>query len=85
MRKLIVTTFVTLDGVMQAPGGPEEDHDRRFYSWRMVVQLLGRHDGARSWAELMAKPSELLLGRKTFEIFAAHWPIHIKMTRLPTN
>ena len=76
MRKLIVSTFITLDGVMQAPGGPEEDPTGGFtyggwsfnYWDDMMEQVMG---------EFMAKPSELLLGRKTYEIFAAHWP-HIK-------
>ena len=73
MRKLIVSTFVTLDGVMQAPVGPEEDPTGGFtyggwtvnYWDDMMGQVMG---------ESMAKPSELLLGRKTYEIFAAHWP-----------
>ena len=73
MRKLIVNTFVTLDGVMQAPGGPEEDPDGGFTSggWSvnywddMMSQIMG---------ESMAKPFDLLLGRKTYEIFAAYWP-----------
>jgi dihydrofolate reductase len=73
MRKLIVNTFVTLDGVMQAPGGPEEDSDGGFTSggWSvnywddMMSQIMG---------ESMAKPFDLLLGRKTYEIFASYWP-----------
>jgi dihydrofolate reductase len=73
MRKLIVSTFVTLDGVMQAPGGPEEDTTGGFtyggwtvnYWDDMMGQVMG---------EYMAKPFDLLLGRKTYEIFAAHWP-----------
>jgi len=73
MRKLIVSTFVTLDGVMQAPGGPEEDPTGSFtyggwtvnYWDDMMGQVMG---------ESMAKPFELLLGRKTYEIFAAYWP-----------
>jgi len=73
MRKLIVSTFVTLDGVMQAPGGPEEDPTDSFtyggwtvnYWDDMMGQVMG---------ESMAKPFELLLGRKTYEIFAAYWP-----------
>lgn len=73
MRKLIVSTFVTLDGVMQAPGGPEEDPTDGFtyggWSFNYWDDMMGQVMG-----EFMAKPSELLLGRKTYEIFAAHWP-----------
>ncbi len=73
MRKLIVSTFVTLDGVMQAPGGPEEDPTGGFTYGGWTVNywddLMGQVMG-----EYMAKPFELLLGRKTYEIFAAHWP-----------
>jgi dihydrofolate reductase len=73
MRKLIVNTFVTLDGVMQAPGGPEEDPTGNFkfggWSFNYWDEIMGNFMG-----EFMAKPFELLLGRKTYEIFAAHWP-----------
>ncbi len=76
MRKLIVTTFITLDGVMQAPGGPEEDPTGGFtrggWSVNYWDDIMGQVMG-----EFMARPSELLLGRKTYEIFATHWP-HIK-------
>ncbi|OGN90053.1 MAG: hypothetical protein A2Y88_00630 [Chloroflexi bacterium RBG_13_48_10] len=73
MRKLIVNTFVTLDGIMQAPGGPPEDPTGGFtyggwsvnYWDDVMNQIMG---------EFMGKPSELLLGRKTYEIFASHWP-----------
>ncbi len=73
MRKLIVSTFVTLDGVMQAPGGPEEDPTGGFayggWSFNYWDDMMGQIMG-----EYMAKPFELLLGRKTYEIFAAYWP-----------
>jgi dihydrofolate reductase len=73
MRKLIVNTFMTLDGVMQAPGGPEEDPTGGFtyggWSFNYWDDMMGQVMG-----ESMAKPFELLLGRKTYEIFAAHWP-----------
>ncbi len=73
MRKLIVNTFMTLDGVMQAPGGPPEDpaDGFTFGGWSVTYwdDIMGQIMG-----EFMAKPSELLLGRKTYEIFAAHWP-----------
>src|SRR6266540_247851 len=73
MRKLVVNTFTTLDGVMQAPGGPEEDPTGRFehggWSAGYWDEVMGQWMG-----EFMGKPFDLLLGRKTYEIFAAHWP-----------
>lgn len=76
MRKLTINTFKTLDGVMQAPGGPEEDTDGGFkyggWSFHYWDELMGK-----IMDERMSKPFELLLGRRTYEIFAAHWP-HIK-------
>lgn len=73
MRKLVVNTFMTLDGVMQAPGGPEEDPTDDFnyggWSFHYWDERMGK-----IMDEFMAKPFELLLGRKTYEIFAAHWP-----------
>jgi dihydrofolate reductase len=72
MRRLIVTTFLTLDGVMQAPGGPEEDDDGfAFGGWSVNYwdELMSQTMGA-----FMGKPFDLLLGRKTYDIFAAYWP-----------
>jgi dihydrofolate reductase len=73
MRKLSVNTFLTLDGVMQAPGGPEEDPTGGFthggWSFNYWDDLMGQVMG-----ESMSRPFDLLLGRKTYEIFAAHWP-----------
>src|SRR5688572_6177973 len=73
MRKLIVNTFVSLDGVMQAPGGPEEDPSDGFehggWSFGYWDEQMGETMG-----EFMGKPFDLVLGRKTYEIFAAHWP-----------
>jgi dihydrofolate reductase len=73
MRKLVVNTFVTLDGVMQAPGGPEEDTTGGFehggWSFGYWDAAMGEWMG-----ETMGKPFALLLGRKTYEIFAAYWP-----------
>lgn len=73
MRKLIVLTFVTLDGVMQAPGGPEEDTSGGFKYGGWVA---GYWDDTLNnlMGEQMAEPFDLLLGRKTYEIFAAYWP-----------
>jgi len=73
MRKLMVNSFVTLDGVMQAPGGPEEDTTGNFkhggWSFHYWDEMMGK-----TMDETMSKPFDLLLGRKTYEIFAAHWP-----------
>jgi dihydrofolate reductase len=76
MRKILITTFVTLDGVMQAPGGPEEDPTGDFkyggWSFHYWDDSMGT-----VMDEFISKPFELLLGRKTYDIFAAHWP-HVK-------
>lgn len=80
MRKIIVLSFITLDGVMQAPGGPEEDSSSGFKYGGWVAPYFAEADEAAG--ELMAKqmkPADLLLGRKTFEIFAAYWPEHADM------
>ena len=73
MRELIVNTFATLDGVMQAPGGPEEDPSGGFdhggWSFGYWDELMQGVMG-----ESMSKPFDLVLGRKTYEIFAAFWP-----------
>jgi len=75
MRELIVNTFVTLDGVMQAPGGPEEDSEGSFdhggWSFGYWDEQMQSKMG-----ELMGKPFDLVLGRKTYEIFASYWPDH---------
>jgi dihydrofolate reductase len=75
MRKIIVLTFVTLDGVMQAPGGPQEDTDGSFEYGGWVVSHFDERLGA-IMDEQMTKPRDLLLGRKTYEIFASYWPAH---------
>lgn len=74
MRKIIVLSFITLDGVMQAPGGPEEDRSGGFkyggwlapYGDEVFAKIL----------EKQMKPADILLGRKTFDIFEAYWPKH---------
>jgi dihydrofolate reductase len=73
MRTLAVSTFLTLDGVMQAPGGPEEDPSGGFAHGGWSVPYWDDAMGARM-GELMGRPFDLLLGRRTYEIFAAHWP-----------
>jgi dihydrofolate reductase len=73
VRQLITTTFITLDGVVQAPGGPGEDPTGGFrhegwsvgYWDEQMQQVMG---------ETMAEPFDLVLGRRTYEIFAAFWP-----------
>jgi dihydrofolate reductase len=73
MRRILVNTFLSLDGVMQAPGGPGEDPSGGFelegWSVNYWDDLMGQQMG-----ETMRTPFDLLLGRKTYEIFAAHWP-----------
>jgi dihydrofolate reductase len=73
VRKLKVTTFVTLDGVMQAPGGPDEDRSGGFEHGGWSA---GYWDDqmAQVMTEFMGRPFDLLLGRKTYEIFAGYWP-----------
>lgn len=73
MRKLVLNTFVTLDGVMQAPGGPDEDREGGFRYGGWSVKLWDESMGETivAWTR---RAGALLLGRKTYEIFAAHWP-----------
>ena len=73
MRKLIVQTFVTLDGVMQAPGGPGEDDSGGFAYGGWSVNYWDEQMG-QFMAEATSKPFALVLGRRTYDIMAAHWP-----------
>ena len=75
MRKIIVLTFLTLDGVMQAPGGPTEDTSGNFTYGGWTVPYFDEFLGG-VMTEQMGEPFDLLLGRKTFEIFASYWPHH---------
>ena len=80
MRKIIVLSFITLDGVMQAPGGPKEDTSGGFKYGGWTAPYFNEADEATG--EMMAKQmksADLLLGRKTFEIFASYWPEHADM------
>jgi len=84
MRKLFVTTFVTLDGVMQAPGGPEEDPSGQFSHggwsfgyWDKVTDDV--------MTETMGRPFDLLLGHRTYDIFAGYWPTAEQETAGPLN
>lgn len=80
MRKIIVLSFITLDGVMQAPGGPEEDESGNFKYGGWTAPYFTEADEAAG--EMMAKQmksADLLLGRKTYDIFAGYWPEHADM------
>lgn len=83
MRKLIVLTFITLDGIMQGPGGPEEDQTGGFTSGGWTVPYFDDFLG-KTMGEQMSKSFDLLLGRKTFEIFASYWP-HYEGEKNPIN
>jgi dihydrofolate reductase len=73
MRKIIVVTFMSMDGVLQAPGGPQEDPSGQFKwgGWTFHFQDEQTGDKMR---QIMSRPFDLLLGRRTFEIFSAYWP-----------
>ena len=73
MRRLIVSTFLTLDGVMQAPGGPGEDDSGGFAHGGWSVNFWDEPMG-RIMGEAMSVPFDLVLGRRTYDIFAAYWP-----------
>jgi dihydrofolate reductase len=73
MRKLIVQTFLTLDGVMQAPGGPEEDDEGGFTQGGWSVNYWDDQMG-EVMTEATSRPFAMVLGRKTYDILAAYWP-----------
>jgi dihydrofolate reductase len=75
VRKIIVLSFISLDGVMQAPGGPEEDSSGGFKYGGWTAPYFDEYLGKVMDGQ-MADPAELLIGRKTFEIFASYWPEH---------
>jgi dihydrofolate reductase len=74
MGKLVVGTFLTLDGVMQGPGGPEEDTEGGFEHGGWSVPFWGDDRMGEFMDESMGRADAVLLGRKTYEIFAGHWP-----------
>ena len=76
MRKIIVLTFLTLDGVMQAPGGPEDTSGGFTYGGWSAPYFYEADEAAGSFMEKQMKSADLLLGRKTFEFFASYWPEH---------
>lgn len=75
MRKIIVLSFITIDGVMQAPGGPNEDTSGGFKYGGWTVPYFDEF-GGKVMEQQMAGSYDLLLGRKTYDIFASYWPSH---------
>ncbi|HSX28438.1 MAG TPA: dihydrofolate reductase family protein [Candidatus Saccharimonadales bacterium] len=80
MRKIIVQEFITLDGVMQAPGAPEEDtsSDFRYGGWT-APYFAEADKSADDFMKRWMESTDILLGQKTFEIFAGYWPKHADM------
>lgn len=75
MRKIIVLSMITLDGVMQAPGGPEEDTSSGF-EYGGWTSPYGDEVGRKIVQKELSQTADYLLGRKTFDIWAAYWPEH---------
>ena len=86
MRKIVVLTFITLDGVMQAPGGPDEDTSSGFKFGGWQAPYFDEKSGQEMTKQLSV-PYDLLLGRKTYDIFASYWPKHpeIEFVATPFN
>jgi dihydrofolate reductase len=86
MRKIVVLSFITLDGVMQAPGGPDEDTTSgfKFGGWQAPY---GDEQSDQEMTKQLSVPYDLLLGRKTYDIFASYWPKHpeIEFVATPFN
>ena len=81
MRKIIVLSFITLDGVLQAPGGPEEDTSGGFKYGGWTVPFFKEDDFlGQVMDEQTGHPFDLLLGRKTYDIFAGYWPLQDEST-----
>jgi dihydrofolate reductase len=74
MRKIIVLSFITLDGIMQAPGGPEEDTSGGFNYGGWSAPYVD--EVSTKAMQKQMEPTDILVGRKTFEIFAGFWPKH---------
>lgn len=80
MRKIVIQEFISLDGVIQAPGGPEEDKSNSFKYGGWTAPYF--HEADKEANEFMQKnleATDLLLGKKTYEIFAAYWPDRAEM------
>jgi hypothetical protein len=85
MRKIITTTFVTLDGVMQAPGGSDEDREGDFAYGGWQTSFPEDKDMAAIISGFFTIPFELLLGKTTYDVFAAYWPKQRPIWRLRTR
>lgn len=80
MRKIVVQEFITLDGVMQAPGGPEEDTSSDFkYGGWTASYFREADDAAGEFMKRWMESTDILLGKTTYEIFAKYWPEHADM------
>jgi len=80
MRKIIVQEFITLDGVMQAPGGPEEDTSSDFKYGGWTAPYFAEADAsAGDFMKRWMESTDILLGQTTFELFADYWPKHADM------
>jgi dihydrofolate reductase len=80
MRKIVVQEFITLDGVMQAPGGPEEDPSENFeFGGWTAPYFRDADDAAGEFMQEWMKSTDILLGRKTYDLFAEYWPKHTDM------
>lgn len=84
MRKIVVLTFISLDGVMQAPGGPTEDTSGGFKYGGWTVPFFDDFAG-KVMDEQMGRPFDLLLGKKTYDIFASYWPQKNDDVAIPLN
>lgn len=82
MRKIIVLEFMTLDGVIQAPGGSKEDREEGFKYGGWMGAFFD-DAGGKIMAQQMAGEYDLLLGRKTYDIFANYWPTHAEVGGWP--
>lgn len=80
MRKIIIQEFISLDGVIQAPGGPEEDKSSDFkYGGWTAPYFYEADEEANEFMQKNMNSTDLLLGKKTYELFAAYWPEHADM------
>lgn len=80
MRKIILQEFISLDGVMQAPGRPDEDESNDFkYGGWTAPYFYAADEEATEFMQKSMSATDLLLGRKTYDIFAAYWPEHADM------